>query len=148
VGEGLPSGVETLYAPMVINRSSEPAFETVVTEALRMRLIRAGVLGASDSPVRLQGELFNINTAPVLVVPSSDGGAVSGYASYRVSALLRLTITRQGEILAKSEASGFEDYLPNASTDVLYLEAQRQLALNRLANTLVRDAYDKLVSRK
>ena len=42
------------------------------------------------------------------------------------------------------ESSGSEEYLPDANNDVLALEAQRQAALRRLAETLVRDGFERL----
>ena len=155
VGEGLPMGVDTVFAPVVINRTGESALETTVTEALRLLLIREGVMGASDCPVRLQGELINVMTGPQLVrAVAPDSGVVIStsnipvYASFRVTATLRLTLTRHNEILGKTEVTANEDYLPDATNDTLNLEAARQQALTRLSDVLVRDAYERLTARQ
>ncbi len=152
VGEGLPPGVDSIFAPVVINKSSEPAFETIVTEALRTKLIRQGVNAGPDCPVRWQGELLSVGTGPSIVKPPDAGVIAStsnipAYAGYRVSAFLRLTLSRNGQVLSKVEVTGQEDFLPDAYNDVLNLEAQRKLALDRLADHLVEDAYAKLTMR-
>jgi hypothetical protein len=92
-------------------------------------------------------------TGPALVRNSTDGAV--GYASYRVSATLKLTLTRGGQVLARGEAGDTEDYLPDApgdprlpsgQNDPLVMETMREEALRRLADTLTREAYERLTT--
>lgn len=141
-GDLLPEGIEKVFAPMMVNKTPEPALEVVFTEALRERLMKAGALGGRDSLAEVKGELYGLGTGAGLV--RNVGTATPGYASYRVSASLRLTLVKGDKVLARSESSGTEEYLPDANNDVLTLEAQRQAALRRLAETLVRDGFERL----
>ena len=70
-------------------------------------------------------------------------------ASYRIVVTARLRLTKGGRVLSEATVSGAEDYLPgpaSAPADVLFPEAQRQAALQRLADVLMRDGYERLAS--
>src|SRR5262249_49731974 len=145
-GEGLPDGVDSVYAPMVVNATAEPGLEAVFTEALRQQLMHAGVLGGKGASAVLQGEVTLLGTGPALVRTVAAGAG--GSATYRASATLRLKLTRGGQLLAQAEASGSEDFLPDTppsvpmprgQNDILVLESQRQVALRRLAEQLTQD---------
>jgi hypothetical protein len=75
--------------------------------------------------------------------------AAAQAASYQASAVVLLRLERDGRVLAETEVSGTEDFLPGTagvSGDVLEAEANRQAALHRLAETLMREGYDRLAS--
>ena len=141
--DNLPAGVTTLWAPMAVNKTPEPGFEVTFTEYLRQRMMRAGVLSGPGSSAEVQSEISTTGTGPALV-RNVDGGV--GYASYRVSATVKLSLVRNGEVLRKAESSNTEDFLPDANSDPLALEAARKAALDRLAEMLARDAFERLAN--
>jgi Lipopolysaccharide-assembly len=140
-GQGLPQGIHHVFAPVVLNRTSEPALEAVFTDALREQLARAGTLGGENSEGRLEGELLAVNAAVAQLAPGT-----SGALTYRVSALLRVRLFRGGTLLVSTDVSGSEDYLPALRADVITTEANRQQALRRLAAAIAADAYARISS--
>jgi hypothetical protein len=138
-GAGLPQGIRHLFAPVVVNRTSEPGLEAVFTEALREQLARAGTLGGEGSEGRLEGELLAVTAAVAQLAPGT-----SGALTYRVAATLRVRLYRGGTLLAVTDVAGSEDYLPALRADVITTEANRQAALRRLAASLASDAYARL----
>jgi len=138
-GPGLPKGIHQVFAPVVVNRTSEPGLEAVFTDALREQLARAGTLGGEGSEARLEGELLSVSAAVAQLAPGT-----SGALTYRVAATLRVRLFRNGALLSLTDVSGTEDYLPALRADVITTEANRQAALRRLAATLAADAYARI----
>lgn len=134
----LPAGIQTVYAPMFLNHTLEPGVEAIFTEAFRSHLVRAGVAGGQASDARVQGEVVVFSGGPTVAGP--DGHL----ASYRLFATAQLTLTQGGQVLARTSVSGSEDYLRGA--DILLSESNRQAALHRLAESLMKDAYERLAS--
>ena len=52
---------------------------------------------------------------------------------------------KDGQVLKETVIAGTEDYLLGTG-DILEAEANRQAALDRLAEVLMRDGYDRLAS--
>ena len=138
-GPALPQGVRHVFAPVVVNRTSEPGLEAVFTDALREQLARAGTLGGEGSEGRLEGELLSVSAAVAQLAPGTTGAL-----TYRVAATLRVRLFRNGTLLTVTDVAGTEDYLPALRADVITTEANRQAALRRLASTLAADAYARL----
>ncbi|MDQ3265470.1 MAG: LPS assembly lipoprotein LptE [Myxococcota bacterium] len=140
-GADLPEGVRKVCAPLYVNRTAEAGLELVFTESLRAHLIRAGTLG-SDCQAQLNGEVVAVWGGPTVI---TNRGVL---ASYRIFARVQLRLTKADKLLAQTEVTGWEDYLPSAETqqDVLRVEANRQAALRRLSDALAREAYEKLTT--
>ncbi|MHB8878799.1 MAG: LPS assembly lipoprotein LptE [Myxococcaceae bacterium] len=136
-GAPLPEGTREVFAPVFVNRTSEPSVESTFTQSFREQLVRAGVLGGADSEARVEGEVLAIGGAANLLAP---GG--TGLASYRLSAVVRLRLTRGERVLADTQVSGSEDYPGGA--DPLQSEANRQAAVKRLAEQMMREGYSRL----
>ena len=153
-GAGLPEGVHTLCAPVFRNDTSEPGLEVLFTRDFRQELVRAGVLGAHGAcEASVEGIVVGVGSAPtILTEPVYVGNTLvagSQLASYRTSATVVLRLKRDDKVLAETTVSGNEDFLPGTagvSGDVLEAEANRQAALHRLAETLMREGYDRLAS--
>jgi Lipopolysaccharide-assembly len=135
-GAALPGGVRHVCAPVIVNRTAEPAAEALFTQALRVQLLREGVAGDGACDATLRGELLAVGGGVGLLGPPV------GVVSYRTSASLQLTLARGDEVLGTVQVSGEEDYLPGR--DVLESEANREAALHRLAEVLAREAYTRL----
>lgn len=136
-GGALPEGVQAVWAPVFANFTAEPGLEVAYTQALREQLLRAGALGEDSAPVRLEGAVQSVSAGPLVATP----GRLS---SYRVTAVVQLKLTREGKTLSATTVSGSEDYLPGA--DLLFSEANRQAALKRLAETMMREGYERLTA--
>ena len=170
-GAPLPEGIQKVYAPMFINHSgsnpisrlgetyraaNEPGVETIFTQAFREVLQRAGVAGEASAPARIEGEIIRMDGSPSVV---STSGAL---ASLRVHARVRLRLIKNGRQIGFAEVYGYEDYLPGREVapgamggslppvlvdgDVLLSETNRAGAIQRLAETLMREGYDRLAT--
>ena len=132
-GAPLPENIRSVSAPIMANRTGEPAFEVVVTQALRDQLVRAGVLGARNTEAEIIGEIVNIYAGPLL----------SG--AYRASLVVDLKLIKNGRTISATRVSGNEDYpVSSRPGDILELEGNRQAALKRLAESTMREGYDRL----
>lgn len=133
--DGLPEGVTALCAPVFVNETPEPALETLFTRFLRQELTRAGRLSTGKAcDARLEGTVLSVGSSPT----------ISGNY-FRVWANARLRLVKDGQVLKETQVGGTEDYLQGTG-DVLEAEANRQAALDRLAEVLMRDGYDRLAS--
>ena len=138
-GAGFPQGIHKVFAPVIVNRTAEPGLEGTFTEALREQLARGGYLGGEGSEGRLEGELLSVTATVAQLAPGT-----SGALTYRVSAVLRVRLFRDHTLLAQTDVTGSEDYLPALRPDVLTTEANRQAAIRRLASALATDAVTRL----
>ncbi|MCI0569586.1 MAG: LPS assembly lipoprotein LptE [Myxococcaceae bacterium] len=137
-GSALPGGVRRVCAPVLVNRTAEPAAEALFTQALREGLVRQGLAAQDGCDATLRGELLAVSSGVGLAGPPA------GVVSYRASATLRLTLQRGDEVLRTVEVAGGEDFLPGL--DVMQTEANREAALHRLAQALAREALDRLTT--
>ena len=138
-GAGFPQGIQHVFVPVVLNRTTEPGLDGVFTEALREQLARAGHLGGEGSEGRLEGELLGVTAGVAQLAPGT-----SGALTYRISATLRVRLFKDGTLLASTDVLGYEDYLPALRADVITTEANRQAALRRLATAMATDAIARL----
>jgi len=140
-GAPLPEDIRSVCVDVFENRTAEPGLELTFTSALRERAIRAGTL-AGGCQGRIAGEVLNVWGGPWV---STSAGAL---ASYRIFATVHLRLSRGGRAVAEAEVTGAEDYLPGpeAGGDILHVEASRQAALRRLAQSLMRDGYERLAT--
>lgn len=154
--EMLPEGVRAVCAPMFRNDTPEPGLETLFTRAFRQEMMRAGTLGGGTCDANLEGVVTYVGRWPTIVteplfeeIVDEEGKKTlrpirdAQLASYRASASANLKLTKDGRVLAETSVSGTEDYLPG-SGDVLQAEANRQAALHRLSETLMREGYERL----
>ncbi|WP_408889869.1 LPS assembly lipoprotein LptE [Myxococcus faecalis] len=134
-GEGLPEGVKSVCAPIFTNDTPEPALETLFTRHFRQELTRVGRLGSGAScDAKVEGVVLSLWSSPTIVG-----------RFFRVAATVRLRLVREGQPPQETVISGTEDYLPG-SGDILEAESNRQAALDRLAQVLMRDGFDRLAS--
>jgi hypothetical protein len=144
--------VKSVCAPMLQNRTSEPGLETLFTQSLREQLVRAGTLAHAGCEARIEGEVQWVGSGPTIVTQpvfnEVNGKEVlvrnAQLASYRASATALLRLTKDGRVLSETVVTGAEDFLPGG--DVVEAETNRQAALRRLTETLMREGYDRLAS--
>ena len=125
--------MRSVRAPLLVNRTFEPQAEAIFTQSLREQLGRAGVLGGSASDGQIRGEILSLSFDPV------QSGTL---ASYRLSATAALHLERQGKVLASTRVTGIEELLAGAGP--LETDANRGAALRRLADSMMRDGYERL----
>ena len=135
-GGRLPEETRAVFAPVFVNRTPEPAIEAAFTQAFREQLVRAGVAGGAESEARVEGEVLDVGGAPNMGAPTG------GLASYRLSATVLLKLKKGERVLSIAQVSGQEDYPGGA--DPLLSEANRQAAVKRLAQQMMRDGYARL----
>jgi hypothetical protein len=132
-GEGLPQGVTSLCAPVFTNETPEPTLETLFTRFLRQELTRVGKLAEGTTcDGRLEGTVLSVWNSPTIA---------GNY--FRIFATARLRLVKDGQVLKETHVSGTEDYLLGTG-DILEAETNRQAALDRLAEVLMHDGFDRL----
>jgi hypothetical protein len=142
-GGPLPQGIRAAQVPMMGNVTPEPSAETFFTQALREQLQRAGTLGGDAADARIEGTLLAVTSAPMVTSPTGRG------PTYRLAAVVQLKLVRSGTVLADIQVAGDEDVQPalkGTAPDVLLTEANRQAGLRRLADTMMREGYERLCS--
>lgn len=153
-GAGLPEGVRSVCAPVFRNDTAEPGLELLFTRNFRQELLRAGVLGGAGAcEATVEGVVVAVGSGPTSVAePIFQGSArttAPQVASYHATATVLLRLRREGQVVSEATVTGSEDFLPgttNQSGEVLQVEANRQSALYRLSETLMREGYDRLAS--
>ncbi len=129
---GLPQGLRSLRAPVFANRSSEPNVELLFTQALREQLVRTGTAEGEEAAGQVSGEVLSVSSSQTLI------------GTYRVAAAVQLQLVREGQVLAATQVADSEEYLRAA--DPVTTESNRQAALRRLADAMMRDGYDRLAA--
>jgi hypothetical protein len=136
-GRGLPEGIRAVHAPMFLNRTAEPGLEATFTQAFRQQLVRAKVNGTESSEAQVQGDVLSLATANTLLENARGNG-------YRLSSAVVLRLVKAGRVVSQVEVIGTEDFRQGG--DILESEANRQAAVRRLAEAMMRDGYDRLAS--
>lgn len=134
-GGPLPEGIRAVRAPVFENATAESGAEVLFTQALREQLVRAGTLGDDAAEPHVRGVVTSVSSGPLVSSPGR-------LPNYRLAASARLALVSRGRELVATDVSGAEDFPPGA--DVLLTEANRAAALRRLADTLMREAYERL----
>ena len=134
-GGPLPEGIRAVRAPMFDNSTSESGAEILFTQALREQLVKAGTLGDDAAEPHVRGVVTSVSSGPLVSSPGR-------LPNYRLSASARLTLVSRGKELVVTNLNGAEDFPPGA--DVLLTEANRAAALRRLADSMMREGYERL----
>jgi hypothetical protein len=152
VGPGaLPEGLTEVRAPIFVNRTAEPGLEVAFTQALRQHLTRAGVATTGSAEAEIVGEVLSLGGGPTIVT------ARGSLASYRLHGAALVKLLKGGRVIAEAHVTGAEDFLPghellrpegSRQADVLQTEANRQAAIERLAEAMMQDAYERLAAAK
>jgi hypothetical protein len=133
-GANLPAGAGPIRVPVFENQATEPNFEVLVTQAIRERYARAGLLGGDGAETTLEGSVLSVSSGPVF------GGVA--FPTYQVAASVRVTLRRGDQVLGQAIVSTTEDF--TSGGDVLLTEANRGAALRRLADVVSREVVERL----
>ncbi len=145
-GGELPGGVRAVFVPIFDNDTAEPGIGAWFTDAMRLELSRAGREGGEASEARLMGRILEVRD-PTAIYTTDTSGQVRR-TSARVEAVVELDLMKGDERLRRVRVRGGEDYLVSTSAagslSVLEDDANRRLALRRLAERLMREGYERL----
>ena len=139
----LPTDGQRVFAPTFKNDTSEAGLEVLVTDAFRAELADAHVDGPEGSPVLAVGVVKALGGGPGQAF-TRENGQVASLASYHVDLGACVRLTRGTKTLAATCVSGSAPYAPGA--DPLAGESARRVALNRLAQQLMQQAFERLSS--
>ncbi len=138
----LPQGIRAVSAPVLGNQTAEPGLQAVFTQSLREQLTRVGIETRANADAELSGDILSVWGGPALLTtPKKDPATL---ASYRIFVTAQLRLTRDGQRLSELVVSGSEDYLPGV--DVLQTEGNREAALRRLADRLMREGFERMAT--
>jgi len=142
----LPDHIKTVAVPIFVNRTQQPAVESVITRAIvdafatngRLRVVRP-----EDADAILEGEVMSYAVGPIAVDPSL---AVQQYR-LAVSLNLRMRDVRQNKVLFQqsnfSEQADFR--VAGSVTQTLSVEAGAlQQAATEIGRSVVSLALDRL----
>lgn len=135
----LPGGLTSVRVPVFANQSAEPTVELIFTQAAQDQLERAGRLGGDGAEGVLEGTILSVSSGPFLTSPELGRQPV-----FRLVAGVRLVLTRGGRIVASTEVSATEEFPSGA--DVLLTESNRSAALRRIAESAIREGWERLQS--
>lgn len=149
-GGDLPEGARTLYVPVFRNLTAEPGVEGCFTSAFRRELARAGREGGEGSDAIAYGTIEEISEGSVIYANSpaipGEASQLPGPASMGIRAKVSVRLEKGGKTIARVVVAGSEDYRPGGEVPVLSDEASRRMALRRLADSLMRQALERLSS--
>ena len=133
-GANLPAGAGPVRVPVFENQTTEPNIEVLVTQALRERYARAGLLGGDGAETTLEGAVLMVSSGPVF------SGAL--FPTYQVAASVRVRLVRGNQVLGQAIVSTTEDF--TSGGDVLLTEGNRGAALRRLADVVAQEVVERL----
>jgi hypothetical protein len=131
----LPRGITALRIPLFSNRTAEPDLEATLTQAFREHYARAGVLAPEATTARLEGTILAVSNPPILASPGRG-------PTYRLSLVVQVKLIKDEAVVDQLVVNQGEDFPSGA--DVLLTEANRGAALRRLAETVAREAAERL----
>ncbi len=168
-GSILPPDIKTIGIPMVENSSTEPGLSTLVTEALRDRFERFGVVNVSENEQSadaiLEARIIKIGRKTSTVTASTDS-ALQYDTTLEVAAELRrigggvlwrephMLVTKSygttSDVVVTSSADFSSGNIDSADLNSLntreVARSQEQEALSSLAEMLAVKIYDEAVS--
>jgi hypothetical protein len=107
--------------------------------------MQAGVRADPTAEAELRGEVLAVGGGGTILTTPAPG-TEPRLASYRIFVTAKLKLVKGERVLAETDVAGSEDYPPGFE-DILRSESNRQAALHRLAQRLMRDGYDRLIAR-
>jgi hypothetical protein len=141
----LPDHIKTVAVPIFINRTQQPAVESVITRAIvdafatngRLRVVRA-----EDADSILEGEVIGYSVAPIAVSPELT------VQQYRlgVTLALRMRDLRRNEVLFQQNFSEQADFrVAGSVAQTISIEAGAlQQAAGEIGRSVVGLALDRL----
>ncbi len=155
-----PAGIRSVQVPTFANKTYEPGLELPFTERMRAELARGRgarlVIDRSDADAVLTGEVLTFRAVPtVLTKDTEEFGAAELDRllprRYRAIVEIRLSLVSvsTGEVLWQDVLEGAEEYGAGDAPEgfePLAREALQSGAISRMAEDLMREAYDRIMS--
>ncbi|HUB09271.1 MAG TPA: LPS assembly lipoprotein LptE [Myxococcales bacterium] len=150
-GGPLPKGAVSVQVPTFRNRTPEAGFEALLTHELREELERTGHGAGGSADASLDGVVETIGAMPLALKaapPATGGSSLVPYnpGLYQTVVTVSVKLVRGAELLAQIDHLQLtEPYLP--SDDLATNEANRRLALRRLAHALAKEIVQRLAAQ-
>jgi hypothetical protein len=151
-----PAGVRSVAVPTFANRTYEPGLELPFTQQLRSEmLLGKGVRLETDrghADAIVSGEVISFRAVPtVLITPKNFPQDRRLPTRYRAIVEVRVSLvsTGTGEVLWEDVLEGTEEYDSGVAAEgfePLALEAQQRTAIAVIAQDLMREAYDRMMT--
>ena len=151
-----PAGIHTISVPTFSNRTYEPGLELPFTENLRREVLKGKGLRLVTDRARadavVSGEILSFRAVPpVLVKPPKFPQDRRLPTRYRAILEVRVSVvsTGTGEVLWEDTLEGTEEYDAGDAPEgfePLAREAQQREAIAAIAQDLMREAYDRIVT--
>lgn len=153
-----PGGVHSVLVPTFVNRTYEPGLELPFTEKIRDELLKGRavrlVTEKRDADAVITGEVLTFRAVPtVLVRPPDFPVDKSRLLPIRYRAVIEVKISlisvSTGEVLWEDKLEGTEEYDAGQAPEgfePLARESQQQAAVTSLAEDLMREAYDRMMT--
>ncbi|HVO30663.1 MAG TPA: LptE family protein [bacterium] len=151
-----PAGVRTVAVPTFANRTYQPGLELPFTEQLRGEMLKGkGVQVVADrgrADAIVSGEVLSFRAVPtVLVTPPNfpqDRRLPTRYRAI-VEVKVSLVSTGTGEVLWEDTLEGTEEFDAGVAAEgfePLERDAQQRGAIAAIAQDLMREAYDRMMT--
>lgn len=153
----LPASANAVYVPVFRNETAEIGAEAWFTEAFRGEARRARLEGGDASDLRAVGIIEQIETSGMVASIAGEptlNFPVNQVIHYRVEVTATVRLLKGTEEVARTKVVGEEAFLPGAAPggegqalDGARYEAYRRLAVQRLSERLMREAFENLTGR-
>ena len=155
-----PGGVRTVLVPTFVNRTYEPGLELPFTEKIRDEFLKGRgvhlVTEKRDADAVITGEVLTFRAVPTVLIrppnfPADKTGNRLLPIRYRavVEVKISLISVSTGEVLWEDKLEGTEEYDAGQAPEgfePLARETQQQAAVASLAEDLMREAYDRMMT--
>lgn len=155
-----PAGVRSVHVPTFANKTYEPGLELPFTERIRTELARGRgarlVTDRGDADAVLTGEVLTFRAVPTVLVRNTEefgSAALDRLLPRRYRAIVEIRISllsvATGEVLWQDVLEGAEEYGAGDAPEgfePLAREALQSEAIARMAEDLMREAYDRIMS--
>lgn len=131
------SALPVVQVPTFENKTAEPTLELIFTQAARDQLHRAGRLGGETADGTLRGTVLTVTGGPFMTAPT-----LGRQPGMRLTISVAFTLEKAGRALGNTVVTSSEEFPSGA--DVLLTESNREAALRRLADSVVREALERL----
>lgn len=155
-----PAGVHRIMVPTFLNRTYEPGLELPFTEKLRNEFLRGSavelVSDKKDADAVVSGEVLTFRTVPTVLVQAPNFPSAADRqrllpTRYRAIAEVKISLVSitTGEVLWSDTLEGTEEYDAGQAPEgfeALARETQQSTAVVSLAQDLMREAYDRMMT--
>jgi len=144
--QGKVASKSTFAVPIFENNTREPGVEYLFTEAFRRELSddpHVRLVDRKDAEIVVTGVVAQVYSSPISFL---QGGQLVSIGEYVLRATITLSAYSRddGKVVYSGNFSGEDQYL--SANEPVGTEANRRLALRRMAGKMVTDAHEIMMS--